>query len=54
VTNAAGGPVPATVGPGQTVKLTLTTSLPEGDGEIRWAPVGNRILVSYFWTLEFD
>ncbi len=54
VTNASGGALPATVAPAQTVRLKLMTSLPEGDGEIRWAPVGGRILVSYFWTLEFD
>jgi hypothetical protein len=54
ITTAAGGPLPSSVAPGQTVKLKLETSLPEGDGEIRWAPAGGRILVSYFWTLEFD
>jgi hypothetical protein len=54
VTTAAGGPIPSAVSPGQTLRLKLTTALPEGDGEIRWAPVGKHILVSYFWTLEFD
>ena len=54
VTPADGGLLPAAVRPGQTLMLKLSTSLPEGDGEIRWAPVGRRILVAYFWTLEFD
>ncbi len=54
ITNATGGPVPSRILPGHSLELTLRTSLPEGDGEIRWAPGGKRILVSYFWTLEFD
>jgi len=32
----------------------VKTSLPDRDGEIRWAPDDKRIPVSYFWTLEFD
>lgn len=54
VVNAAGGALPSSVAPNQALKLKMTTSLPEGDGEIRWAPVGKRILVAYFWTLELD
>jgi hypothetical protein len=54
VSNAAGGPLPTTIPRGKSITLKLTTSVPEGDGEIRWAPNGKRILVAYFWTLELD
>jgi hypothetical protein len=54
VNTAAGGPLPRSLGPGQSMTLKLKTALPEGDGEVRWAPAGKRILVSYVWTLEFD
>jgi hypothetical protein len=54
VTNADGGPIPSELAPGQTVHLKLATSVPEGDGALRWAPNGKRILVSFFWTLELS
>ena len=49
-----GGPLPAEVPAGGTYTVKLTTKVPEGDGELRWGPGGRKILVSYFWTLEFD
>jgi hypothetical protein len=54
VVNIAGGPLPTSVAAGKSVTLKLLTSLPEGDGEVRWAPVSKRILVAYFWTLELN
>lgn len=54
VANAAGGALPTTIAPGKSINLKLTTSVPEGDGEIRWGPSGKKILVAYFWTLELD
>jgi hypothetical protein len=54
VTLADGGPLPATVPDGQTLKLKFTQNVPEGDGLIRWAPFEKEILVGTFWTTEFD
>lgn len=54
VATANGAALPASLPTHTTMTLRLTTTVPEGDGAIRWAPVGQRILVSYFWTLEFD
>jgi hypothetical protein len=54
ITTAAGGSIPAAIPSGKAVTLKLATSLPQGDGEVRWAPGGKRILVAYFWTLELD
>jgi hypothetical protein len=54
VSNAAGGQIPASIPSGKSVTLKMSTSVPEGDGEIRWAPNGKKILVAYFWTLELD
>jgi hypothetical protein len=54
ITTTSGAPMPSTVRTGQSLDLMMKTSLPEGDGELRWAPSGQKILVSFFWTLEFD
>jgi hypothetical protein len=51
---AGGGSLPSALESGQTISLRLSVPVPEGDGAIRWAPNGRKILVSYFWTLEFD
>jgi hypothetical protein len=54
VTTASGGALPANLPAGTTVSLKLTAPVTEGDGAIRWAPDAKHIVVSYFWTLEFD
>jgi hypothetical protein len=54
VTLEDGGPLPARVPDGRTLKLKFTEKVPEGDGLIRWAPIHARILVGTFWTTEFD
>jgi hypothetical protein len=54
IATASGASLPASIPEGRSLTLKLTTSVPQGDGEVRWAPGGKRILVAYFWTLELD
>jgi hypothetical protein len=54
VTNAAGGPPPARVTPGRPVTLTMKTTLPEGEGSLRWAPDGPRVIAGWIFGLELD
>jgi hypothetical protein len=54
VTLADGGPLPASLPDGKTLKLKFIQDVPEGDGLIRWAPFEKKILVGSFWTTEFD
>ena len=54
VATGDGGALPASLPDGRSFTLRVSAPLTEGDGEIRWAPAGRKILVSYFWTLEFD
>jgi hypothetical protein len=54
MTLANGGPLPAMVPDGKTLKLKMFAKVPEGDGLIRWSPINNKILVGTFWTTEFD
>jgi hypothetical protein len=54
VTLAGGGALPATIKAGKPVNLTLKASLPEGEGSLRWAPDGNRVLVGWMYELELD
>jgi hypothetical protein len=54
LTLSGGGALPATVQAGKSLNLTLKTSLPEGEGALRWAPDGNRVLVAWIYELELD
>jgi hypothetical protein len=54
IADAAGGRLPTSVAPGKSVTLKLSSSVPQGDGEVRWGPINKKILVAYFWTLELD
>ncbi len=54
VTLAGGGELPATAKPGQSLNLTLKTQLPEGEGALRWAPGGSRVLIAWLYELELD
>lgn len=54
LTLTGGGGLPATVKPGQSLNLTLRTQLPEGEGALRWAFGGSRVLVAWFYELELD
>ncbi len=49
-----GGAVPAELHPGQHVNLKVTTSVSDGTGSIRWAPLGRRVLVGWIYQLELD
>jgi hypothetical protein len=54
VTAADGGAPPAQVAPGQKVTLTMKATLPEGEGALRWAPNGARVLAGWVYGLELD
>ena len=54
VTARGGGPVPAQVGPGRTVTLTVTGVLPTGNGRLRWAPEGAKPIVAWDFEVEID
>jgi hypothetical protein len=54
VTLRGGGALPATVTAGKPLNLTLKAKLPEGEGSLRWAPDGNRVLVGWMYELELD
>jgi len=54
VTSPGGGPLPAGLTAGQHMNLTLTTDLPEGDGALRWAPSGPRVVAAWLYQLELD
>jgi hypothetical protein len=54
VTMSGGQPLPATVEAGKPLNLTLKAKLPEGEGALRWAPEGNRVLVAWMYELELD
>jgi hypothetical protein len=54
VTLSGGGALPATVQTGKPLNLTLKAKLPEGEGALRWAPEGNRVLVAWMYELELD
>jgi hypothetical protein len=54
VTAAGGGPLPARVRPGQTVKLRVSDVLPTGGGRLRWAPDGAKPIASWDFDVEID
>jgi len=54
VTGTHGSPLPAHVSAGQPITLTVRAGLGEGDGALRWAPEGPKVLVAWFYQLEFD
>jgi hypothetical protein len=49
-----GGALPSRVLPGRTVTLTIKTTLPEGEGALRWAPDGRNVIVGWVYGLELD
>ena len=49
-----GGPLPAAVRPGTTIRLTVHDVLPTGEGRLRWAPNGGRPIVSWDFDVEID
>ena len=54
VSTSRGGSPPAQVAPGQTVRLTMKTILPEGEYILRWAPSGHTVLVGWEFNVELD
>lgn len=50
----AGKRAPTAVASGQHVNLTLTAKLPEGNGSVRWAPAGTKVLTGWLYELELD
>jgi hypothetical protein len=54
VTAANGGPLPSRVLPGRPVALRISATLPEGEGALRWAPNGPRVLAGWVFGLELD
>lgn len=54
VTVTGGRVAPASIRAGQHVELTLRAKLVEGDGSIRWAPSGDRVLAGWLYQLELD
>jgi hypothetical protein len=54
VTTADGGPPPARVTPGRPVTLAMEAALPEGEGALRWAPDGPRVIAGWVFGLELD
>jgi hypothetical protein len=54
VTAQGGGPLPAQITPGKPVTLLVKVALTEGDGALRWAPSGPRVLVAWLYQLELD
>ena len=53
ITVRGGGALPETVAPGKALQLNVKAGLPDGEGEIRWAPDG-KLLVAWVYELEFE
>jgi hypothetical protein len=49
-----GGKVPALLRAGQHIELAVKTKTLEGQGSIRWAPIGPKVLVGWIYQLELD
>jgi hypothetical protein len=49
-----GAPPAARATPGKPITVTLKVGLGEGDGALRWAPAGEKVLVAWFYHLELD
>jgi hypothetical protein len=54
VRSAGGGAPPARVTPGRPVTLMMAATLPEGEGALRWAPDGPRVIAGWVFGLELD
>jgi hypothetical protein len=47
-------PIPASVGPGQSVSFELRAVMPTGEGLMRWAPDTQKIVASWDFVVEND
>ena len=54
VTLRGGGPLPRRIVAGRPVTVTLSSVLPVGNGQLRWAPLGGRPVVSWDFDVEVD
>ena len=54
VTVRGGGALPASLHTGQHINLDVTGGVVEGSGSIRWAPLGEKVLVAWIYQLEMD
>jgi hypothetical protein len=54
VTLRGGGRLPHRVVAGRPVTITLSTVLPTGNGQLRWAPLGHKAVVSWDFDVEID
>jgi hypothetical protein len=54
ITGPGGRPMPADLRSGQSITLTMRAGLGEGEGVLRWVPVGTRVLVAWTYELELD
>jgi hypothetical protein len=54
VTLRSGGRLPRRIVAGRPVTLTLNAVLPVGNGQLRWAPLGGKPLVSWDFDVELD
>jgi hypothetical protein len=54
VTLRGGGRLPRRIVAGRPVTLTLSAVLPTGNGQLQWAPLGSRPVVSWDFDVEID
>ncbi len=54
VSGPGGKPAPAALAAGQHLNLTVKAKLTEGDGSLRWAPTGARVVSGWLYQLELD
>jgi hypothetical protein len=54
ITTSTGKPLPSEVKPGTALMLTAKTGLNEGEGALRWVPVGTKVLAAWTYELELD
>ena len=49
-----GARLPLTLHPGQHINLAVQGGVAEGSGSIRWAPLGQKVLVGWIYQVELD
>lgn len=54
VTASDGGTIPASIKPGETVTFAVHTVAASGEGMVRWAPDGNRVVALWDYVAELD
>jgi len=54
LTVKGGGRVPSVLHGGQSITLNVATETLEGQGSIRWAPEGPKVLIGWIYQLELD